>query len=138
MQKTTRPKVKRLTMTERLGECWNCEESEVPVFAEGGDVGRDYCQNCIQTCVFCGEYCDTYACANDEGDCHFEVHDCQVDGEITCNREDDAIANTDDTTPKIKKAPCKYRYCMSCTEKCPACNFNIIIRGSGECRYCQE
>lgn len=113
-------------MTERLGECWECEEQQVPVFAEDPEISRTCCKNCIQTCVFCGKYCDTYACANDEGDRDFDVHDCLIGGQITCN--DSAV----------RKVECKYRYCLSCTEKCPTCNVDIVIKNSGHCKDCRN
>jgi hypothetical protein len=71
-------------MTERLGECWECDAQDVPVFSEGDGFGRDYCAKCIQRCVFCKGYCDSYGCANDEGEINFDVHDCLVDGKVTC------------------------------------------------------
>jgi hypothetical protein len=110
-------------MTERLGECWECEAQNVPVFSEGDGFGRDYCARCTQRCVFCKGYCDSYGCANDEGEINFDVHDCLVDGKVTC------LGN-----PAV--IDCKYRYCLDCTEKCSVCDFNIVIKGSGPCKDC--
>ena len=105
-----------------LGECWECEDQDVLVYSE--DVNsRTYCSKCISTCVFCGKYCDYYGCENDEGDQDFgnvDYHKCYVDGKITCI-----------DSGKL----CKYRYCLSCTEKCSICDFNTVLKGH-ICKYC--
>lgn len=72
-------------MAEPLDECWECEKVGVEIFSEDNGFGRGYCKDCVQICVFCGGYCDTYGCANDEGEIDFDKHDCFVDTQITCN-----------------------------------------------------
>ena len=111
-------------MTEKLGECWTCGKQGVPVFSEGNGFGRDYCAKCIQRCVFCKGYCDTFGCANDEGEIDFDVHDCSIDGKVTCLNN-------------LNVVPCKYRYCLECIQKCPVCDWNIVIRNSGACKDCR-
>lgn len=103
------------------GECFNCD-TYGPLFSETS-FSRGYCKTCLQTCVFCQGYCDYHGCMGDEGQTEFDLHDCYVNGQITC-----------DQMPKI---PCKYRYCMACTKKCPDCGMNIILKDDLNCRECR-
>ena len=104
-----------------IGECWNCEDHTLVWSEDNNFINRSYCNNCVSTCVFCSKVCDYYGCKNDEGEQDFEnYHRCYVDGKITCLE-----------TNKL----CKYRYCLTCTEKCSECNFNIVLRGN-ICKHC--
>lgn len=106
---------------ERLGECCECEEQDVPVFTEVEGLTRDYCKNCMRTCLLCGGFCDKFACYDDEGEQDFPInHDCHIDGKETCGGSDS----------------CKYRYCLICTKKCPSCDFNIIEGNAKMCTEC--
>jgi len=104
-----------------MGECFECED-ETEVFCES-EISRRYCIKHIKYCVLCGGYCDAYGCENDEGDIDFNIHDCIIDGLITCHDE--------------TKTQCKYRYCLSCTKKCPKCELNIILKNKPICSECK-
>jgi len=97
-----------------------------------------YCDECIQKCTICQNYCCVEHCWNDNQnflELETVTHDCIVDGKITCQEYGKGY-NSYYNHKKGEKAQCALRYCLNCITNCSKCEHYLIQSNKKICNVC--